>query len=81
MNERVTEQEPPKPSSGDMWLEVIKDMEERRVHGIEKYGVPVQPFNRRDPLIDVYQELLDTCVYMRQAIEERKVIRNAIEGR
>lgn len=57
-----------------MWLEVIKDMEERRVHGIEKYGKPVQPFNGRDPLIDLYQELLDACVYTRQAIEERSAI-------
>lgn len=72
MSERINEQAPPKPSTGDMWLKVIEDMEERRKHGIEKYGVPVQPFNGRDPLIDAYQEALDLCVYLRQAIEERK---------
>lgn len=69
----INEQQPPKESSGDMWLLVIKDMEDRRVHGIEKYGLPVQPFNGRDPLVDAYQEALDLCVYLKQAIEERRV--------
>lgn len=50
---------------------VLKDMEERRLHGIEKYGLPVQPFNGRDPLVDAYQECLDLCVYLRRAVEER----------
>ena len=70
-NERIDEQAPPTPAQGDMWRKVIEDMEARRLHGIEKYGVPVQPFNGRDPLIDAYQEALDLCVYLRQAIEER----------
>ena len=67
----IHEQRPPQPSTGDVWLLVLKDMEERRLHGIEKYGVPVQPHNGRDPLVDAYQEALDLCVYLRQAIEER----------
>ena len=71
-NKVIDEQEPPRPSTGDVWLLVLKDMEDRRVHGIEKYGVPVQPHNGRDPLVDAYQEALDLCVYLRQAIEERK---------
>lgn len=68
----TNEQQPPQPSKGDVWLLVLKDMEERRLHGIEKYGVPVQPHNGRDALVDAYQEALDLCVYLRQAIEERK---------
>ena len=71
MSDYVKEQAPPKPSEGDCWRLVIADMEARRQHGIEKYGQPVQPYNGRDPLIDLYQELLDACVYIRQAIEER----------
>lgn len=71
MSNLIKEQAPPTPSNGDMWLLVLKDMEERRQHGIEKYGVPVQPHNGRDPLVDAYQEALDLCVYLRQAIEER----------
>lgn len=69
----IEEQQPPVQSVGDVWLLVLKDMEERRLHGIEKYGVPVQPYNGRDPLVDAYQEALDLCVYLRQAIEERDV--------
>lgn len=70
------EQQPPQLSRGDVWLLVIKDMEERRIHGIEKYGTPVQPFNGRDPLVDAYQEALDLCVYLRQAIVELKAVQN-----
>lgn len=72
MSDLIHEQQPPKKSTGDVWLLVLKDMEERRLHGIEKYGVPVQPHNGRDPLIDLYQELLDACVYIRQEIEQRR---------
>lgn len=62
----------PSPSAGDIWQSVIADMEARRRLGIERYGVPLQPNNGRDPLIDAYQEALDLAVYLRQAIEERK---------
>lgn len=72
MSDLINEQAPPKQSTGDVWLLVLKDMEERRQMGIQKYGQPVQPYNGRDPLIDAYQEALDLCVYLRQAIEERK---------
>lgn len=67
----MTDQPPPQKSSGDVWKLVITDMEERRQLGIKRYGTPVQPHNGRDALIDAYQEVLDTAVYLRQAIEER----------
>jgi hypothetical protein len=74
----VTQQQsPPTSSSGDVWLLVLKDMEDRRAFGIKKYGTPVQPFNGRDPLVDAYQEALDLCVYLRQAIEERRLSERA----
>lgn len=71
-NPLVSEQVAPTPTKGDCWLLILKDMEDRRTHGIEKYGIPVQPFNGRDPLVDAYQEALDLVVYLRQVIEERK---------
>lgn len=74
-NKLVIEQESPTPSSGDVWLLVLKDMEDRRRGGVEKYGTPLQPNNGRDALVDAYQEALDLCVYLRQAIEERKTVR------
>lgn len=69
----IHDQPPPKPSSGDIWRLVIDDMEARRAIGIERYGTPLQAHNGRDALIDAYQEALDLCVYLRQAIEERKL--------
>lgn len=38
--------------------------------GRSKYGTPLQANNGRDPLVDAYQESLDLCVYLRQAIAE-----------
>jgi hypothetical protein len=74
MSNLIEEQIAPIPNNGpDCWLLVMKDMEERRQHGIAKYGVPVQPGNGRDPRIDRYQELLDACVYARQDIEEARI--------
>ncbi len=52
---------------------VIADMEERREFGKAKYGEGLTAFNGRDALQDLYQELLDAVVYVRQAIEERDV--------
>lgn len=53
--------------SGD----VLADMRERDATGRARYGVPLQPHNGRDALVDAYQELLDAAVYLRQHIYER----------
>ncbi len=71
-NKLVQEQAPPtandKPA---VWDLVMSDFKARDQEGRRKYGVPLQPHNGRDPLVDAYQEALDLCVYMRQAIYER----------
>lgn len=54
------------------WELVIEDMKARNVSGIAKYGTPLQPFNGRNSLVDAYQEVLDLCVYLRNAIEEQE---------
>jgi hypothetical protein len=54
-----------------VWDLVVKDMQDRDGQGQAKYGVRLQPFNGRDVLFDAYQEALDLCVYLRQAIYER----------
>jgi len=68
----VAEQPPPvaneKPA---VWDLVMTDMRARDAEGRRKYGVPLQPHNGRDPLVDAYQEALDQAVYLRQAIYER----------
>lgn len=44
---------------------VVADMRARDDEGRRKYGVPLQPFNGRDSLVDAYQEALDLSVYLR----------------
>ena len=63
---------PPKAASGPaIWSLVVKDMLDRDLAGAAKYGTRLQAGNGRDALVDAYQEALDLCVYLRQAIEER----------
>jgi hypothetical protein len=56
-----------------VWDLVIADMRERDASGLAKYGTRLQPGNGRDALVDAYQEALDLCVYLRQAIAEREL--------
>jgi hypothetical protein len=58
--------------SRPIWELVVEDMQARDHAGRQKYGTPLQAHNGRDPLVDLYQELLDAVVYLRQAIEERR---------
>jgi hypothetical protein len=83
MNKLIEEQQEPKDLSNnqpDCWKLVIEDMQERRLLGIAKYGMPVVPDNGRDPLIDAYQELLDMAVYLRQSIELVANLREQVKG-
>lgn len=65
------EPEPERNELPGVWALVIGDMAERDMDGRKKYGVPLQPFNGRDALLDAYKEALDQCVYLRQMIYER----------
>lgn len=68
---RVKDQPPPKRnSSTPIWELVVADMIARDHVGRERYGTPLQAHNGRDALVDAYQEALDLCVYLRQALEE-----------
>ena len=55
----------------EIWPIVIKEMEARDQLGRERYGVPLTAHNGRDALWDAYEEALDQCAYIRQAIYER----------
>ena len=63
----------PKPSGkGNPVLGmVLADLTNRAFEGVKKYGEPLKADNGRDALVDAYQEALDLCMYLRQAIEER----------
>lgn len=65
------------PSSNNLpavWELVIADMVARDQWGRQCYGTPLQPLNGRDPIRDAYEESLDTSVYLRAAIEERRLV-------
>lgn len=53
-------------------LEMIReDLQKREDKGVVTYGEKLRAFNGRDALIDAYEEALDLCMYLRQAIAER----------
>lgn len=69
----ATDQVAPQPNGKpSVWLQVIADMQKRQEHGVAKYGVALQPHNGRDPLLDIYEELLDAAVYIKTRMLEEK---------
>ena len=64
----------PPPTDGvgpAIWDLVIEDMIQRDQFGLQKYGKRLRTGDGRDALNDLYQELLDSAVYIRKAIYER----------
>lgn len=55
----------------DIQTQVIADIEARRQVGISRYGTALQPHNGRDSLRDLYEELLDAAMYIKQVMVER----------
>lgn len=51
---------------------VLEDLIKRARFGYTKYGSYVRTRNGRDPLQDAYEEVLDTAMYLKQAIMERE---------
>lgn len=56
--------------SYDVGLLVADDLEARAAVGVERYGTKLQAGNGRDPVRDLYEELLDAMAYARQAAVE-----------
>jgi hypothetical protein len=80
LRQRPGDQPLPVPNGNrDIQSIVIADIEARRALGISRYGTPLQAGNGRDALRDAYEEALDLSVYLRQAIEERDMARQAEE--
>jgi hypothetical protein len=50
--------------------ELIGRMIRRNALGIERYGVPLQPDNGRDSILDALEELLDGSAYLHNAAIE-----------
>lgn len=56
------------PSMHDL---VIQDLKARKQFGEERYGTVLQAHNGRDALLDLYEELMDALVYLKQTMIER----------
>jgi len=69
---RVGDSQPmPTPNdTSDVQAAVIADIERRREVGIARYGTPLQPHNGRNALLDLYEELLDAAMYVKQRLIE-----------
>lgn len=72
---------PVRNDAPDIQSQVIADIEARRLVGIERYGTALQPWNGRDALRDLYEELLDAAMYVKQAMVERGNRRSEAEIR
>jgi hypothetical protein len=77
MGQRVTQREgdqqlPVVNNSPGIQDMVIADIVKRKQLGIETYGTVLQANNGRDALRDLYEELLDATMYIRQILEERQ---------
>ena len=70
-NPAATPQPMPEGQGQEVLEEVIKDLRDRSKEGIRKYGTPLRIDNGRDGLMDLYQELLDSCQYCKQIMMER----------
>jgi hypothetical protein len=60
---------------------VCVDLRYRKEEGIKKYGTPLQASNGRDALVDAYEEALDMCQYLKQAIVERNNEQKAVAAK
>lgn len=62
----------PKPGKEVVGIHVIKDMEERMELGFQRYKTYLQTHNGRDALQDLYEELIDATMYVKQCILENE---------
>ena len=71
-NAATAKQAAPKGSGNPILGMVLADLTNRALEGADKYGEPLKAHNGRNALWDLYQELLDAAMYIRQAIEEQR---------
>ncbi len=54
----------------DVGQGLAKAVMDRKAMGMQKYGTALQPFNGRDSLMDLFQELIDAMKYARLLMYE-----------
>ena len=70
-NAAVSNQPTPTGDGKIVLFAVTDDLVERAKFGLSKYGTMLKADNGRDALQDAYEEALDLCMYIKQAIMER----------
>jgi hypothetical protein len=73
LHRSTADQHEPDPKPGKLKVAdfVLADIQSRVDAGYKKYGTFLETDNGRDPLWDLYQELIDAIFYLRQEILER----------
>lgn len=70
MNAAENQQAP--TGNGEIVLNgVIEDLVARSDSGTKKYGTPLRVFNGRSAMMDLYQEILDAAMYVKQHLMEK----------
>lgn len=64
-------QPPPTPGKTKVLDAVLKDLTDRAETGKSKYGTYLYTHNGRSALVDLYQELLDAAMYIKQLLLEQ----------
>jgi hypothetical protein len=74
----VSQQPPPHEGKESVTDAVVQDLQDRRDGGVKKYGMELESHNGRDALVDMYQELTDSVLYLRQYLMEVQDFRQAV---
>jgi hypothetical protein len=72
----MAEQPKPQGKGAAIFPLVISDLQAREKKGIETYGESLRANNGRDALRDLYEELLDAALYVKQMMVEREATRD-----
>lgn len=68
-----TDQPAPKPGGYPVQAVLIEALKQRMEFGLKKYGRPLETNNGRDPLRDMWEEMLDMVSYFTQFVLEQGV--------
>lgn len=63
----------------NVWPVLMRDILERVNIGHNRYGTLLQSHNGRDPLVDLYEELIDALQYLKQLSMEREYEKEQME--
>lgn len=81
MTNLSTPEPAPVPNDEPSIHDLVKlDIEDRKQFGLIKYGTVLQAGNKREAIVDAYQELLDMACYLRVWIEQDRQRDEEIES-